>query len=91
MNKKCSNCNGDTKIYLKSNNKIDLEKIDFSCTENRMLSKDSIPLKPNLFICKECGIIFSEFYNIKFEEKYSDVVDSLYINQIEYKKLYFKR
>ena len=90
MKKQCTNCNGETKLYLKSNSQVDLNKIDFSCTESSRLNNDKTPLKPNLFICKDCGIIFSEFHNIKFEKKYSDVVDNRYVDQIKYKKLYFR-
>ena len=90
MKKNCFYCDLESEIYLKSNNLIDLNKIDFSCTEKNSLNIDESPLKPNLFICKNCKIIFSEFNDVKFEQKYSDVVDNLYIDQIDYKKLYFK-
>ena len=91
MNEQCVHCNGNVKTYLKSNTITDIDKIDFSSTEqNCKLNKDNVSLKPNLFVCIDCGIIFSEFHNIKFEKKYGDVVDNLYINQIQYKKLHFK-
>ena len=89
MENKCPYCNVYTEIYLKSDSKIDIEQIDYSSTENSRLEKDYKPLKPNLFICNKYELIFSEFWHINFEEKYSGIVDELYINQIKYKKLYF--
>ena len=88
-NEHCIYCKSDTKIYLKSKSVTKLNEIDFSATQENSilnLNKKNLP-KPNLFVCNKCSIIFSEFHNIKFENKYGEVVDNVYINQIKYKKL----
>ena len=56
----CPNDNGESVIYLKSNSKVDVNKIDFSCTETYHDS-NKIYNKPTLFKCIKCGLIFSEF------------------------------
>jgi len=50
---------------------------------------ESNEIRPNLFFCKDCEIIFSEFCDQNFEKNYEDVEDPQYIDQIENKKLYF--
>ena len=92
MNYECPYCKEKAIIFLKSHydNKIQPENIDYSTTEISRLGSNKFPPKPNLFKCTNCEIIFSEFYNIKFEKKYIDVIDQIYIDQIKYKKLYFK-
>ena len=43
MNKQCVNCKGEIKIYLKSDSLTDVNKIDFSSTEqNSKLDKNSV-------------------------------------------------
>ena len=86
----CPNDNGESVIYLKSNSKAGVNKIDFSSTETYQADSNKIYNKPTLFRCIKCGLIFSEFYKTKFEENYRDVIDHAYVDQINYKKLYFE-
>lgn len=83
----CIYCKSESKIYLNSSNNSIEKKINFTSTE--MLIEEN-EIKPNLFYCANCEIIFSEFCKNKFEENYRDVIDPQYINQIENKRLYFK-
>tara|TARA_B100000965_G_scaffold369910_1_gene357643 strand:- start:300 stop:1214 length:915 start_codon:yes stop_codon:yes gene_type:complete len=83
----CYYCGKKSDLYLNSANKKSSKKINFSSTE--ILIEDS-EIKPNLFYCKNCEIIFSEFCSSKFENNYKDVIDPQYIDQIKNKKLYFE-
>ena len=83
----CIYCKSKSKIYLNSSNNSNEKKINFTSTE---ILVEENEIKPNLFYCTNCEIIFSEFCKNKFEDNYRDVIDSQYISQIENKKLYFK-
>ena len=83
----CIYCKSKSKIYLNSSKNSNEKKINFSSTEILIEENE---IKPNLFYCTNCEIIFSEFCKNKFEDNYRDVVDSQYINQISNKKLYFR-
>jgi len=83
----CIYCKNKSKIYLNSSNNSIEKKINFTSTEILIEENE---IKPNLFYCANCEIIFSEFCKNKFEENYRDVIDPQYINQIENKRLYFK-
>jgi 2-polyprenyl-3-methyl-5-hydroxy-6-metoxy-1,4-benzoquinol methylase len=83
----CIYCKNKSEIYLKSSKKNKKKKINFTSTEILIEENE---IKPNLFYCKNCEIIFSEFCKNKFEENYKDVDDPQYINQISNKKLYFE-
>ena len=76
-------CSGKTKIKFNNNKKIDLKDLNLKCTNT---NHD----KPRLIECETCKLIFSEFINNKFIEKYEDVKDEKYIEEINYKKKYFK-
>ena len=73
------------KTFLKGNIKINYNKeIDVKCTSM------SNNLKPTLYKCKNCYIVFSQFVNKKFENLYKDVVDKEYLKQIRIKKKSFE-
>ena len=63
-------------LWYKSKNKN--INIDVRCTTDNHE-------KPTLYKCKECKLIFSEYFNSNFENAYSDVVDEKYIKQIPIK------
>ena len=74
-------------LYLRSaTNKNYKNNFNFASSE---LYTEEFELKPNLFFCKNCEIIFSEFCDVNFEDNYKDVADPLYVDQIENKKIYF--
>jgi len=71
--------------FLKGNIDMNYNKdIDVRCTSM------SNNLKPTLYKCKNCYIIFSQFVNKKFENLYKDVVDKEYLKQIRIKKKSFE-
>jgi 2-polyprenyl-3-methyl-5-hydroxy-6-metoxy-1,4-benzoquinol methylase len=73
------------KTFLKGNmNNNYNNKIDVRCTSM------SNNLKPTLYKCKNCYIVFSQFVNKKFENLYKDVVDKEYLKQIRIKKKSFE-
>ena len=45
--------------------------------------------KPTLYKCNKCKLIFSEHIESKFEETYTEVEDTKYIQQIPFKEKYF--
>ena len=70
MENKCPYCDVYAKIYLKSDSKIDIEQIDYSCTENSRLEKDYKPIddmrassKYRMDIAK--NLLFKFFFEIK--------------------------
>jgi 2-polyprenyl-3-methyl-5-hydroxy-6-metoxy-1,4-benzoquinol methylase len=87
IQKNCFYCNQKCNLYLKSSNKNYSNKYNFTSTE---INTNANEIKPDLYFCNNCEIIFSEFIDKKFEDNYRDVLDNLYISQIDNKKLYFK-
>ena len=96
MKKNCYYCKKPSDLYLKAANettsawsyagKNNNNNINFASTE---IYIEESELKPNLFFCKNCEIIFSELCDVNFEDNYKDVLDPIYIDQIENKKKYF--
>ena len=88
MNKKkiCPICKKINIVsFLKGNMKKDYNgAIDVKCTSM------SNNLKPTLYKCINCSIVFSQFVNNKFEKLYKDVVDRDYLKQMEMKKKSFE-
>ena len=84
MKKNCYYCKNPSDLYLKSTTKNKNSNFNFTSTETDAHKE----IKPNLFYCKKCEIIFSELCDTKFEEYY-DIKDQLYVDQIENKKQYF--
>ena len=58
------------------------DKLDLRCTSE---THD----KPTLYKCNKCKLIFSEHIESKFEETYTEVEDTKYIQQIPFKEKYF--
>ena len=85
--KNCFYCKKKCNLYLKSSNKKYTTNYNFASTE---IGTSKNEIRPDLYFCNNCEIIFSEFINKKFESNYRDVLDDLYIAQIKNKKLYFK-
>jgi len=85
--KNCYYCKNKCSLYLKSSNKKANKKFNFTSTEANTYNNE---IKPDLFFCHDCEIIFSEFIDEKFENNYIEVLDDLYISQLKNKKLYFK-
>ena len=85
--KNCYYCKKPSDLYLKSATNNNYNN-NFNFASSELYTEES-ELRPNLFFCKSCEIIFSEFCDINFEDNYKDVADPLYIDQIENKKTYF--
>lgn len=96
MKKNCFYCKIECDLYLKGSNKNSNLKTyagkndntNFNFASSEIYIEES-ELKPNLFFCKKCKIIFSELCDVNFENMYKDVLDPLYLEQIENKKEYF--
>ena len=84
--KNCYYCKQSSDLYIKSSNKKNSKNFNFASTETNTQESE---IKPDLFFCKNCEIIFSEFCDVEFENNYIDVFDQLYIDQIDNKKKYF--
>jgi len=71
----------------------DNKVINVECTSHN--SEDIEQWKPTLYKCKSCKLVFSESIGVNLAEKYIDVIDQSYIDQIEFKKktfeLFFKK
>ena len=63
-------------------------EIDVECTSHNSQSIDQ--WKPTLYKCKSCKLVFSESIGINFADKYTDVVDQAYLEQIDFKKKTFE-
>jgi len=87
LKKNCYYCKQPGDLYIKSSNKKNDNNFNFLSTE---MNTDGSEIKPDLFFCKNCEIIYSEFCDVKFENNYIDVLDQLYIDQIDNKKKYFR-
>ena len=88
--KNCLNnkCTGEIKLLYDYGNNSDLAELNVDCTQPTKHF-----LKPKIYICKKCELKFSELaidvsQNV-IENKYKDVVDHVYINEIPYKEKYF--
>ena len=87
LKKNCYYCKQAGDLFIKSSNKKNDNNFNFASTE---INTEESEIKPDLFFCKNCEIIFSEFCDVKFENNYIDVLDHLYMDQIDNKKKYFK-
>jgi len=83
LNKKCL---GEIELLYNYDNVNKLNELNFDCTTNSYL-------KPKIFICKKCELKFSELAmdipSSIIEDKYKEVIDHIYIDEISYKKKYF--
>ena len=87
----CKNENS-SKILFEGVEKKNKE-INVECTSHN--SQDIEQWKPTLYKCKSCKLVFSESIGVNFAEKYIDVIDQSYLDQIDFKKktfeLFFKK
>ena len=77
----CPYDKNESLLLYRSNNIENV--IDVKCTSE-------VHNKPALYKCKKCNLIFSEHYESSLEESYTEVEDKKYIEQIPFKKKYFK-
>jgi len=82
----CKNENSSEILFegVANKNKV----INVECTSHN--SEDIEQWKPTLYKCKSCKLVFSESIGVNFAEKYIDVIDQSYLDQIEFKKKTFK-
>ena len=82
----CPICkNNKINSFIKGNMKLNYKgAIDVKCTSM------SNNLKPTLYKCQNCSIVFSQFVNSKFESLYKDVVDIDYLKQMDMKRKSFE-
>ena len=82
----CKNENSSKILFegVANKNKV----INVECTSHN--SEDIEQWKPTLYKCKSCKLVFSESIGVNFAEKYIDVIDQSYLDQIEFKKKTFK-
>lgn len=88
MNLNCPKCKieGFSKtVYHGRNQDI---RLHFECTSHN--KKESKDIKPTLYKCLKCNLVYSEFINIEFSENYIPVIDEEYIKQIDFKKKTFE-
>tara|TARA_B100000780_G_scaffold35974_1_gene22453 strand:- start:456 stop:1355 length:900 start_codon:yes stop_codon:yes gene_type:complete len=64
------------------------KKINVECTSHN--SADDDQWKPTIYKCRSCKLVFSESIGTDFAEKYVDVIDQTYLDQIEFKKKTFE-
>lgn len=75
-------CDSEIILKFKGNDEIDINNLNVRCTIDNHL-------KPNLYKCCKCNLIFSEFIDLDFIGKYTEVIDEKYIEQSVYKEKYF--
>ena len=80
----CREKNESSVLYYTNHKSNELDiKLDIRCTSE---THD----KPTLYKCNKCKLIFSEYIKSDFEERYTIVEDQKYIQQIPFKKKYFR-
>jgi 2-polyprenyl-3-methyl-5-hydroxy-6-metoxy-1,4-benzoquinol methylase len=86
--KNCLNikCRGNIKLLYDYGSNYNFTDINFDCTTTSYS-------KPKIYQCNICELKFSELAvaltNKKIEDKYSNVVDNIYINEIPQREKYF--
>ena len=86
--KNCLNikCRGNFKLLYDYGSNYNFEDINFDCTTTSYS-------KPKIYKCNICELKFSELAvalsNKKIEDKYNNVVDNIYINEIPQREKYF--
>ena len=85
---KCPNHVCDGKIRLNIFCDLNYKKINFNCTTDTYI-------KPSIYECTKCKIIFSELIfkmdENEIEKDYQDVADDKYISQIKFKNFIFEK
>ena len=86
--KKCLNikCGGNIKLLYDYGSNYNFDDVNFDCTTNSYS-------KPKIYKCNKCELKFSElaaaFLNKRVEDKYNNIVDNIYIDQILQRQKYF--
>tara|TARA_B100000767_G_scaffold31147_2_gene26747 strand:- start:3344 stop:4240 length:897 start_codon:yes stop_codon:yes gene_type:complete len=85
LNKKCF---GKIELLYDYGSIYNFNQLNFDCTTDSYL-------KPKIYKCKKCTLKFSEIAveisSSNIENKYKDIIDHIYINEIPYKKKYFNK
>lgn len=79
MKKNYYYCKKPSDLYLRATNKNTNNNFNFASTE---IYTEESELKPNLFFCKNCEIVFSELCDTNFEDNYKDILDPIYIDHL---------
>ena len=85
--KKCLNikCGGNIKLLYDYGSNYNFDDVNFDCTTNSYS-------KPKIYKCNKCELKFSELAalpNKKVEDKYNNVIDNIYIDEIPHREKYF--
>ena len=86
--KNCLNikCGGNIKLLYDYGSNYNFNDVNFDCTTNSYS-------KPKIYRCNKCELKFSELAaalpNKKIEDKYNNVVDNIYIDEIPQREKYF--
>ena len=88
MIKNCLNskCGGNIKLLYDYGSNYNFDDVSFDCTTNSYS-------KPKIYKCNKCKLKFSELAaalpNKQVEDKYNNVVDNIYIDEIPQRQKYF--
>ena len=86
--KNCLNikCGGNIKLLYDYGSNYNFDDVNFDCTTNSYS-------KPKIYRCNKCELKLSELAaalpNKKIEDKYNNVVDNIYIDEIPQREKYF--
>jgi 2-polyprenyl-3-methyl-5-hydroxy-6-metoxy-1,4-benzoquinol methylase len=79
-------CGGNIKLLYDYGSNYNFDDVSFDCTTNSYS-------KPKIYKCNKCELKFSElaaaFLNKRVEDKYNNIVDNIYIDQIPQRQKYF--
>ena len=79
-------CGGNIKLLYDYGSNYNFDDVSFDCTTNSYS-------KPKIYKCNKCELKFSElaaaFLNKRVEDKYNNIVDNIYIDQILQRQKYF--
>ena len=86
--KNCLNikCGGNIKLLYDYGSNYNFDDVNFDCTTNSYA-------KPKIYKCSKCELKFSELAAVlpdkKIEDKYNNVIDNIYIDEIPQREKYF--
>ena len=79
-------CGGNIKLLYDYGSNYNFDDVSFDCTTNSYS-------KPKIYKCNKCELKFSELAaalpNKRIEDKYNNIVDNIYIDQIPQRQKYF--
>ena len=79
-------CGGNIKLLYDYGSNYNFDDVSFDCTTNSYS-------KPKIYKCNKCELKFSELAaalpNKRVEDKYNNIVDNIYIDQIPQRQKYF--